>query len=131
MRARRQLVVGGEKGVAHFRIQVGYGKERVRHFASVRRDQIHAAITRNHLLVFGELALVRRLAVQLRAQIFGARKLRGSGLPLAGFVVGIGITWHSHSWLCSGEFTVGKLRAKEGKSCDKKKWRNGGEGLVQ
>src|SRR5260370_281560 len=97
----------------------------------MRCNQIHAAVTRDHLLVFGKLALVRRLAVQLRAQLFRARKLRGSGLPLAGFVVSIGITWHSHSWLCSGEFTVGKLRAKEGKSGAKAKWRNAADGLGQ
>src|SRR5258708_39389223 len=97
----------------------------------MRCNQIHASVSRGPLLVSGKLALVRRLAVQLRAQLFRARKLRGSGLPLAGFVVSIGITWHSHSWLCSGEFTVGKLRAKEGKSGDKEKWRNAGERLVQ
>src|SRR5712692_11852922 len=97
---RRQLVVAAAKAIAHFGVQLGHRQQRIGNFAGMRRDQIHAAVTRNDLLVFGKLALVRRLAVQLRAQIFGARILRGSGLPLAAFVVGVGIMWHSQFWLC-------------------------------
>src|SRR5882757_3700177 len=86
-----KLIVAAAEFISHFGIEFGHGQQCVGHFRGVRRDQVHAAITRNHLLVFGKRALLDGLAVQLCAHLFGARKLCGSGLAAVGVVVRSGV----------------------------------------
>src|SRR5712671_4980008 len=81
-----KLVVAAAEFISHLRIEFGHGQQCVGHFHGVRRDQVHAAIAGNHLLVFGKRALLGGLAVQLCAHLFGTRKLCGSGLAAIGVV---------------------------------------------
>src|SRR5712675_3440904 len=86
-----KLVVVAAEFISHLRIEFGHGQQCVGYFRGVWRDQVHAAITRNHLLVFGKRALLGGLAVQLCAHLFSARKLGGSGLAAVGVVVRSGV----------------------------------------
>src|SRR3984893_1582517 len=88
---RGELVVAAPEFVAHLRIESRHRQQRVAHFRGMRRNQVYAAITGNHLLVFGKRALLDGLAVQRCAQFFGARKLGGSSLTAVGAVVSFGM----------------------------------------
>src|SRR5258705_11585998 len=86
-----KLVVAAAEFISHLGVEFSHGQQCVGNFGGVRRDQVHAAITRNHLLVFGKRALLGGLAVQLCAHFFGASKLCGSGLAAIGVIVRSGI----------------------------------------
>ena len=76
-----RLIVASPKPVAHLRIHFRDRQQRIRHFGRARGNQRDASITGNHLLVIGQGALLRRLAVQRSALFFRARELRAGRLP--------------------------------------------------
>src|SRR5882757_2779511 len=115
-----KLIVAAAEFISHFGIEFSHGQQCVGYFRGVRRDQVHAAITRNHLLVFGKRALLDGLAVQLCAHLFSASKLRRSGLAAIGIVAGVGIF--------AGR---GRQSAEYGEDEREENWRNAGEQLVE
>jgi hypothetical protein len=78
----RRLIVAAPKPVAHLRVHFGDCQQGIRHFRRARRNQRHAPIAGNHLLVIGQRALLGGFTVQRGALLLRARKLCGRGLPL-------------------------------------------------